>query len=110
MIVRRTKNIIQKRKMLSVRSYVHHIQSGESLELAYLLPWRNKTHGAFERYIKTPPDGYDMRKVLEVTEVEVTFEMPAEDFYIPEHIVEVVKVDGKTKADKQVGSCVISDI
>ena len=110
MLVRKTKNVTQKRKMLSVRSYLHHIQSGESLELTYLLPWRNKLHGAYQSYINTPPEGYDMRKVLEVTEVWVTFEMPAEEFYIKEHIAKVVKCNGKTETNKQVGSCVISDI
>lgn len=110
MLVRKTKNVTQKRKMLSVRSYLHHIQSGESLELTYLLPWRNKLHGAYQAYINTPPEGYDMRKVLEVTEVWVTFEMPAEEFYIQEHIVKVVATSGKNRPNPEVDSCVVSDI
>lgn len=90
MIVRYTKSPIEKtRKMLCIRASMHHIHSGEDVEHSYLLAWRNKDHNTYNDYIKKVPDGYELRKIIDVKEVFVTFSISPEDFYIPENIKSV---------------------
>lgn len=91
MLVRATKSPVEKvRKMICVKAKLHHIQSGENVTDSYLVAWRNKNHSTYHDHIRTPPEGYILRCIIDVKEVFVTFSMKPEDFFIKENIVSVV--------------------